>query len=66
MDMNIITWLVAGGIIGWLASILMHTAGQRGLLLGVVVGVDTAPGCSATGRKRVPSNREAGAARRYW
>jgi uncharacterized membrane protein YeaQ/YmgE (transglycosylase-associated protein family) len=37
--MNIIIWLVVGGLIGWLASIVMRTDGQQGILLNVVVGV---------------------------
>lgn len=37
--MNIIIWLVVGGLIGWLASMLMKTNDQQGLILNVVVGV---------------------------
>jgi uncharacterized membrane protein YeaQ/YmgE (transglycosylase-associated protein family) len=37
--MNIIVWLIVGGVIGWLASVLMKTDGQQGLLMNVVVGV---------------------------
>jgi uncharacterized membrane protein YeaQ/YmgE (transglycosylase-associated protein family) len=37
--MNIIIWLVVGGLIGWVASIVMRTNGQQGILLNVVVGV---------------------------
>ena len=37
--MNFIFWLVLGGVIGWLASILMKTDGQQGLFLNVVVGI---------------------------
>ena len=37
--MNIVIWLVIGGVIGWLASIVMRTDGQQGLLLNVVVGI---------------------------
>jgi len=37
--MNFIIWLVVGGVIGWLASILMKTNGQQGLVLNVVVGL---------------------------
>ena len=37
--MNIIIWLIVGGVIGWLASIVMKTDGQQGLFLNVVVGV---------------------------
>jgi uncharacterized membrane protein YeaQ/YmgE (transglycosylase-associated protein family) len=37
--MNIIIWLIVGGLIGWVASMLMRTNGQQGILLNVVVGV---------------------------
>ena len=37
--MNFIIWLVVGGIIGWLASMLMKTNGQQGMVLNVVVGI---------------------------
>lgn len=36
--MNFIIWLVVGGVLGWLASIVMKTDGQQGLFLNVVVG----------------------------
>lgn len=37
--MGIVIWLVVGGVVGWLASIIMRTDGQQGLLLNVVVGI---------------------------
>jgi uncharacterized membrane protein YeaQ/YmgE (transglycosylase-associated protein family) len=37
--MNVIVWLVVGGVIGWLASLVMNTDNQQGILLNVVVGV---------------------------
>ncbi len=37
--MNFIIWLVVGGIIGWLASIVMKTDAQQGVILNVVVGI---------------------------
>jgi uncharacterized membrane protein YeaQ/YmgE (transglycosylase-associated protein family) len=37
--MNVIVWLVVGGVIGWLASLLMKTDDQQGILLNVVVGI---------------------------
>ena len=37
--MNFIIYLIAGGIAGWLASILMRTDGQQGILLNIVVGI---------------------------
>jgi uncharacterized membrane protein YeaQ/YmgE (transglycosylase-associated protein family) len=37
--MNFIIWLIVGGVLGWLASMLMKTDGQQGTVLNVVVGV---------------------------
>ena len=37
--MNFIIWLIIGGVIGWLASILMKTNDQQGIFLNVVVGI---------------------------
>lgn len=37
--MNFIIWIVIGGIIGWLASLVMKTDAQQGMILNVVVGV---------------------------
>lgn len=37
--MDIIIWLVMGGIVGWLASLIMKTSDQQGIVLNVVVGV---------------------------
>jgi len=37
--MNLIIWLIAGAVIGWLASRIMGTSSQQGLLLDIVVGV---------------------------
>ena len=37
--MNFIIWLIVGGVIGWLASIVMKTDGQQGIILNVVVGI---------------------------
>jgi uncharacterized membrane protein YeaQ/YmgE (transglycosylase-associated protein family) len=36
---NLIIWLVIGGVIGWVASMIMRTDGQQGILLNVVVGI---------------------------
>ena len=36
---NILVWLVVGGLIGWLASIVMKTDAQQGVLLNIVVGI---------------------------
>jgi uncharacterized membrane protein YeaQ/YmgE (transglycosylase-associated protein family) len=37
--MNFIIWIVIGGILGWIASMIMKTNAQQGLLLNVVVGI---------------------------
>jgi uncharacterized membrane protein YeaQ/YmgE (transglycosylase-associated protein family) len=37
--MNFIIWIVIGGIIGWLASLVMRTDAQQGILLNIVVGI---------------------------
>jgi uncharacterized membrane protein YeaQ/YmgE (transglycosylase-associated protein family) len=35
--MNLIVWLVVGGLIGWVASMLMHS--PEGILMNVIVGI---------------------------
>ena len=37
--MGLIIWLIIGGIIGWLASLVMKTDGQQGIILNVIVGI---------------------------
>jgi uncharacterized membrane protein YeaQ/YmgE (transglycosylase-associated protein family) len=37
--MNMIVSLIIGGVVGWLASIVMKTNAQMGLIANVVVGV---------------------------
>lgn len=37
--MNIIIILVVGGVLGWLASIIMRTDAQQGIFLNIVVGI---------------------------
>ena len=37
--MGVIVWLIVGGLVGWLASIIMKTNEQQGILLNVVVGI---------------------------
>ena len=36
---NFIVWLVVGGVIGWIASMIMRTDAQQGVILNVVVGI---------------------------
>lgn len=38
-DMNFIIWLVIGGLIGWVASMIMKTDAQQGVFLNIVVGI---------------------------
>jgi uncharacterized membrane protein YeaQ/YmgE (transglycosylase-associated protein family) len=37
--MNFIIWLIVGGIVGWVASIVMRTNKQQGMILNIVVGI---------------------------
>ena len=37
--MNFILWLIIGGLIGWIASRIMHTDAQQGIFLNIVVGI---------------------------
>jgi uncharacterized membrane protein YeaQ/YmgE (transglycosylase-associated protein family) len=35
----IIVWLIIGGVVGWLASLIMRTDAQQGIILNIVVGL---------------------------
>lgn len=37
--MAFIIWLIVGGFVGWLASLIMRTDAQQGILLNIVVGI---------------------------
>jgi len=37
--MELIMWLVVGGIVGWIASLIMKTDAQQGIVMNVVVGI---------------------------
>ena len=37
--MGFILYIVVGGILGWLASMIMRTDAQQGILLNIVVGI---------------------------
>jgi uncharacterized membrane protein YeaQ/YmgE (transglycosylase-associated protein family) len=37
--MNFIIWIVVGGILGWIASMIMKTDAQQGMILNIVVGI---------------------------
>lgn len=36
---NIIVWIIVGAIAGWLASIVMKTNRQQGLMTDIIVGI---------------------------
>ena len=37
--MGLILWLIVGGVIGWIASMIMRTDAQQGMFLNVIVGI---------------------------
>jgi uncharacterized membrane protein YeaQ/YmgE (transglycosylase-associated protein family) len=37
--MNLVIMLIVGGVLGWLARLVMWADGQQGILMNVVVGV---------------------------
>ncbi|MBW8783440.1 MAG: GlsB/YeaQ/YmgE family stress response membrane protein [Novosphingobium sp.] len=37
--MGLIILIIVGGILGWLASIVMRTDGQQGIFLNIIVGI---------------------------
>lgn len=37
--MGIIVWLVMGGLVGWVASLIMGTDARQGIILNIVVGI---------------------------
>lgn len=37
--MDIIIWIIFGGIVGWVASLIMKTDAQQGIILNVLVGI---------------------------
>jgi len=37
--MGIILWIIFGGVVGWVASIIMKTSAQQGIVLNIVVGI---------------------------
>ncbi len=36
---NFLLWLLFGALVGWLASLVMRTDAQQGMLLNIVVGI---------------------------
>ena len=39
MLVNIILWIILGGVAGWIASLIMKRDGQMGALENIVVGI---------------------------
>ncbi|MBW3568615.1 GlsB/YeaQ/YmgE family stress response membrane protein [Candidatus Parcubacteria bacterium] len=37
--MSIIVWIIFGGLVGWIASIIMKTNAQQGIIANIVVGI---------------------------
>lgn len=37
--MSILVYIIFGGIVGWVASLIMGTDGQQGIIMNVVVGI---------------------------
>ena len=37
--MNFILWIIVGGILGWIASLIMHTNAQQGPMLNILAGI---------------------------
>lgn len=37
--MSFLIWIIIGGILGWLASMVMKTDAQQGIFLNIVVGI---------------------------
>ncbi|RJP51079.1 MAG: GlsB/YeaQ/YmgE family stress response membrane protein [Anaerolineaceae bacterium] len=37
--MNFIVWIIAGALIGWVASLIMRTNKRQGLIADIVVGI---------------------------
>lgn len=39
MLVNLILWIVLGGIAGWIASMIMHRDSQMGAVANIIVGI---------------------------
>jgi uncharacterized membrane protein YeaQ/YmgE (transglycosylase-associated protein family) len=37
--MNILAWIILGGIAGWLGSLIAKTNAQQGIFLNIIVGI---------------------------
>lgn len=36
---SLVVWLIVGGSIGWLASVMLRTDGQQGILINIVAAI---------------------------
>lgn len=39
MVMNIITWIIFGALVGWIASLIMRTDAEQGAVANIIVGI---------------------------
>ncbi|MFE3446805.1 GlsB/YeaQ/YmgE family stress response membrane protein [Nocardia sp. NPDC059180] len=39
LGIGIVAWIIIGGLAGWIASKIMKTDAQQGILLNIVVGI---------------------------
>ena len=37
--MGILLWIIFGGLVGWVASLIMNTDGQQGVIVNIIVGI---------------------------
>ena len=37
--MGIILWIIFGGLVGWVASLILKTDAQQGIVLNIVIGI---------------------------
>lgn len=37
--MSILAWIIVGGIAGWIASMIMNTDAQQGIMMNIIVGI---------------------------
>ncbi len=37
--MSLLIYIIFGGLVGWIASVLMDTDGQQGIILNIIVGI---------------------------
>lgn len=37
--MGIILWIIMGGLAGWVASMIMKTNAQQGLIVNIIIGI---------------------------